>query len=141
MPIQQPCSKCGVSLAPSDVLFNSDARVVCEACVMKSEIVRDENNAARNLRRAGWSALAFGVVAFLGPISSLGWLSYVFAAGAVMTAAFAITGAGRRDDIAGKHLSRGQRLLIYTECTLGLALCALMIEGVPLHLVYKHLIR
>ena len=108
------CSSCGKALAPSDILYTEDAKVVCVECSTKREIVRDEKGAARNIRMASFTCLGaalFGLFFYAGAIISIA--SGVFAGQAIMSAG---------DERFTKHISPGEKTVIIACTVLGLAI-------------------
>jgi len=117
------CSSCGKALAPADILYTEDAKVVCVECSTKREIVRDEKGAARNIRMAAFTCLGaalFGFAAF-----SVGY-GLFFYAGAIISIASgifagqAIISAG--DDRFTKHISPAEKTVIVACTFIGLAI-------------------
>jgi hypothetical protein len=122
---EQACSRCGKSLAAADVLYAPDASVICGECSAKAEIVRDEGRAAGNLRKAAWSSLGSGVLAFFGPIAMVGVITYFFIAGAIVSAIFALTGVSSGNERFTKYLTSSQRTMIWVCCMTAFVLCAI----------------
>ena len=128
------CSSCGKALAAADVLYTEDAKIVCTACNVKQEIVRDEKGAARNIRMAAFTCLGaalFGFAAF-----SVGY-GLFFYAGAIISIASgifagqAILSAG--DERFTKHISPAEKIVIIAATVIGLAISSfetLVILGV-----------
>jgi hypothetical protein len=128
------CSTCGKALAPADILYTDDARVVCVTCSTKQEIVRDEKGAARNIRMASFTCLGaalFGFAAF-----SVGF-GLFFYAGAIISIASGIF-AGQAilssgDERFTKHIAPGEKTVIVFCTVLGLLISSfetLVILGV-----------
>ena len=119
------CTSCGKALAPADILYTEDAKIVCVDCSTKREIVRDEKGAARNIRMAALTCLGaalFGFAAF-----SVGY-GLFFYAGAIISiaagvfAGTAIMSAG--DERFTKHISPGEKTVIIACTVLGLGIAS-----------------
>ena len=97
------CTVCGKALAANDVLYTSEAAVICVECSGKAEIAGDEQNSAKNIKRAAFTCLA---AALLGFGSFMVMFSLGFWAGAIIS-----VGAGLF--AANSMLSNGERFLRY----------------------------
>ena len=119
------CTSCGKALAPADILYTEDAKIVCIACSTKREIVRDEKGAARNIRMASFTCLGaalFGFASF-----AVGYALF-FYAGAIISVASGIF-AGQAILSAGeerftKHISPGERVVIIACTVIGLGIAS-----------------
>lgn len=113
------CSKCGVALAPSDVLYASDASVVCAACADKADLVDTDKRAAANIKAAAYSSLtagAFGLV--FNPI----WVCTVIAA---TSGVFAMRSLLPGNERFSKHLGDGGKTVVWICAGGGIGLAGL----------------
>ena len=134
----EPCTVCGTPLAPTDVLYTAEAKVVCAACNDKADLLDTDKRAARNIVRAAWGSVGAGVAAMLGPLAMLGIITYMFVAIAWVSAGFAVQSLGRSadNDRFTKHLSSAQRSLVWVCSTIGFALGALAASGYAAKLAF-----
>ena len=119
----QACTSCGKALAPTDVLYTEDAKIVCVECSTKREIVGDEKRAARNIRMASFTCLGAALLGFASFAVGYGLFFY---AGAIISFASGIF-AGQAilsasDDRFTKHISPGEKTVIIACTVIGLAL-------------------
>jgi hypothetical protein len=133
------CSACGKSLAQSDVLYDTEARVVCADCAGKAEIRGDERRAARNIKIAGITSAIAGVVAFFALGTGVGlafWPAIVTTAASGVFAVNGMAGPGAARFVA--YLTPGERVTTWVSTGIGFALGAyelLAIGGkVPFHM-------
>ena len=128
------CSSCGKALAPADILYTEDAKIVCVACSTKREIVRDEKGAARNIRVASFTCLGAALFGFAAFAVGYGLFFYVGAIMSIASGIFAgqaLVSAG--DERFTKHISPGERVVIIVCTVLGLGISSfetLVILGV-----------
>lgn len=133
------CSVCGKEIRGAEILYTEDALPACAGCSAKREIVRDEGRAAGNLRKAGWSAVGAGVLAFFGPMAMIGVITYLFVAMALVSAIFAIQGLSSGNERFTKYLTAAQRTTTWICAITGIVLAALAVVGVP-GLIAVHLL-
>lgn len=119
------CSSCGKALAPADILYTEDAKIVCVECSTKREIVRDERGAARNIRMASFTCLGAALFGFASFAVGYGLFFYAGAIISVASGIFAgqaLMSAG--DDRFTKHISPGEKTVIIACTVLGLAIAS-----------------
>lgn len=133
------CSSCGKALAQSDVLYDTEARVVCADCAGKAEIRGDERRAARNIKIAAITSAIAGVVAFFALGTGVGlafWPAIITAAASGVFAVNGMAGSGAERFVA--YLTPGERITTWVCAGIGFALAAyelLAIGGkVPFHM-------
>jgi uncharacterized membrane protein HdeD (DUF308 family) len=126
----QACTGCGVAVAPANVLYTSDARVVCAKCYAQADIVETDRRHARVIRNAGLASLGGGVFTFFSPLSGL--LVVVIAAGvfAIATGIYALGQVSAGNDRFTRHLTSGDRTLVWVTAIAGMAIAALVVMGV-----------
>lgn len=117
------CSTCGQALAPADILYTEDARIVCVGCSTKNEITRDEKGAAKNIRIAAFTCLGaalFGFAAF-----SVGFALFFYAGAIIAIASGLFAGqaiVSSNDARFTKHIAPGEKTVIVLCTLLGLAI-------------------
>jgi hypothetical protein len=112
------CSGCNKALAPGDVLYTDQAKIICVECAGKAEISRDEASSARNIKRAALTCLVAAILGFGSLITmfSLGfWACAVISVGAGLFAANSMISNGER---FLRYLSPADKTMIWV-CTLG----------------------
>lgn len=119
------CSSCGKALAPADVLYTEDAKIVCALCSTKRAIVGDERGAARNIRMASFTCLGAALFSFASFSVGFGLFFYAGAAIAFASGIFAgqaLLNAG--DDRFTQHISPAEKTVIIACTVLGLAIAS-----------------
>jgi hypothetical protein len=125
------CAGCGRAMNPGAVLYDAEARPVCDACSQRADLLATDRRAADNIRKAGYGCLAAGAAALVAPVAHVG-----FQVACVLLAAssgvYALQSLARGNERFTRHLSP-QRRQIVGACTLaGLALAALSLMGANL---------
>jgi hypothetical protein len=130
------CSGCGVALAPSDVLYSSDAKPVCLACNSKTDLVDTDKRAAANIVRAGWVAVGAGILSCFGQIALMGILAYFIVATSVISAGYALNSLSPSNERFSKYLTAGQKTVVQVTAVAGIVFSMLTVGGIPLRLFY-----
>jgi hypothetical protein len=126
--ILKACVGCGRAMNPNAVLYDADARPICDACHAQADLLATDRRAADNIRKAGYACLAGGVVALFAPIAHLGFL-VVCVVVVATSAVFALQSLARGNERFTRHLTPVQRKLVWV-CTIGgLNLTALSVLG------------
>ncbi len=120
-----PCSGCGIEVSPSNVLYTTEAKVVCAKCYNLADIVETDKRAAGNIKRAAIGCAIAGVISFFAPLGG------IIAVGAAVLVAmtsgiFALQSMGPRNERFLKHLTGGDRTMIWICSIFGLAIAGLM---------------
>jgi hypothetical protein len=122
------CAGCGRAMNPNAVLYDADARAICEPCFQMVDLVATDRRAADNIRKAGYLCVAAGVGSLFAPIA-LGF----FAACLVVTLSsgiFALQSLARGNERFTRHLTPVQLRLVWV-CTIGgIGLALLSVMGV-----------
>jgi hypothetical protein len=63
------CSGCGTNVAAANVLYTTDARVVCAKCYANADIVETDKRHAHNIRNAAIGSAVGGIFSFFSPLS------------------------------------------------------------------------
>jgi hypothetical protein len=111
------CSGCAKALAPSDVLYTGEAKIVCADCSGKAEISRDEARSARNIKRAALTCLVAALLGFAALVTmfALGfWACAIISVSAGLFAANSMISNGER---FLRYLSAVDKTVIWV-CTL-----------------------
>jgi hypothetical protein len=120
--MQAQCSGCGVALAQADVLYTTDAQIVCTACSAKADLVETDKRAATTIRSTGFSSLGFAIASFVvNPFLLCTILSAI--------SAFYALGSfwNPNDQRYTKHISRGARFWVMTAAAVALLLDVLAV--------------
>ena len=125
MAATQICSGCGAPVAAANVLYTADARIVCAKCYAAADIVETDKRHANNIRNVAIGSSLCGILTFFAPLS--GVLLLVLAAGtaSVISGIYAINALAFGQERFTKHLTPGDRLLVWVCSILGIALGAL----------------
>jgi hypothetical protein len=109
----QPCSMCGTPVAPQNILYTQDARVVCARCYAQADIVETDKRAANNIRNAAIGCAIGGIFTFFSPLSGMVIIVLVAAALTIMSGVFAVMGVTSNQTRFTRHLTSGDRVLIW----------------------------
>jgi hypothetical protein len=122
------CTGCGRAMSPSSVLYDTEARPICDACFQKADLLATDRRAADNIRRAGYVCFAAGVGSLFAPIA-IGFL--VACVVIVLTSGvYTLQSLARGNERFTKHLSKLQQQVVWV-CTIGgIGLMALSLMGV-----------
>jgi hypothetical protein len=118
------CASCGRALAPTDVLYDAEARIQCGACASAAEISRDEQRSARNIKRAAFTCLGAGLFGFacFTVLFGLGfWAGAIISVAAGLYAGQSMLTNGER---FLKYLSPAEKTAIWVCTILGLGIAA-----------------
>jgi hypothetical protein len=131
------CDLCGRAMNPNAVLYDAEARAICEPCFQMSDLVATDRRAADNIRKAGYLCAATGVACLFAPFA-LGFLT-VCVIIALTSGIFAIQSLARGNERFTRHLTAAQQRVVW-GCTIGgLLLAALSVMGLNLtRLVYGY---
>jgi hypothetical protein len=122
------CAGCGRAMAPNAVLYDADARPVCDACYARADLLATDRRAADNIRKAGYGCLAAGAAALVAPIAHVGFLVACVIAAAT-SGVFALRSLARGNERFTRHLTPGQRRAVAVCAIAGLNLAALSALG------------
>jgi hypothetical protein len=120
------CNMCGVALAPADVLYTQDARIVCAKCYANLDIVETDKRAAHNIRNAAIACAVMGVISFFSPLS--GFMAVVIGCvvASFVSGIYAIQSLARGNERFTRHLTSGDRVLIWFCCIFGFLVAGIM---------------
>lgn len=124
--MQEICSGCGAMLAQSDVLYTSEARIVCAACFGKADIVETDKRAANNIRNAAVASLVAGLLSFFMPLVVGLVIEIMFLVIAFSSGLYALRSLMPGNERFTKHLTVGQRALIWICAGGGIGLASLV---------------
>jgi uncharacterized membrane protein len=120
------CSQCGVTLQPADVLYTADARVVCQKCYALGDIVETDKRAAHNIRNAAIACAVLGVLSFFSPLSGFMVVVIGCVVATFVSGIYAIQSLARGNERFTRHLTGGDRILIWFCCIFGFLIAGLM---------------
>src|SRR5262245_8499627 len=120
----ETCSSCGTALAPNQILYTPNAKVICAACNDKADLVDTDKRAASNIVKAAWGSLGAGAISLIAPLALMSIITYLFVAVAILSAGFAIKSMehGGDNDRFTKYLSGGQRIMVWVCSGIGVLL-------------------
>ena len=127
-PGTQPCGSCGTPVASANVLYTAEALAVCARCFANDDLLATDKRAARNIRSASIMALVAGVIAIFAPLGgsiAVGASCLV----AFSSAIFAVQSMTPRNLRFTKHLTGGDKTMIWIFSILGMALAAFTALG------------
>lgn len=116
------CSGCGVELAPQNVLYTTEALVVCAKCYAAADIVATDKRAANNIRNAAMGSLIGGVLAFFAPLSGMMIVVIAMVVFTIVSGIYAIQSLARGNERFTKHLSPATRVFIWIGSIVGIAI-------------------
>src|SRR5262245_3541214 len=134
----EPCSSCGVSLAPREVNYTADAKIMCASCFGKADLVDTDKRAAGNIIKAGWASVGAGAFSMIAPFMMMGVITYLFVAMAWLSAALAVksVASDAGNERFTKHLSQAQRVTVWVCSGLGFGLGAVAASGYAQRLAF-----
>jgi hypothetical protein len=121
------CSSCNASLGPSQILYSSDAKVICAACNAKVDLGDTDKRAARNIVRGATASLSLGVMSvvllfFLTPIAGA-LPAYGAIAASIFSGVISLRGMAAGNERFTKLLSGGESTWVYIGSILGFVFC------------------
>jgi hypothetical protein len=122
------CAGCGRAMNPTAVLYDAEARPVCDDCFRKADLLATDRRAADNIRKAGYGCLAAGVGALFAPIAHVGLLVACVLV-AASSGLFALQSLARGNERFTRHLTPRQRQLVWVCTIAGLNLAGLAALG------------
>jgi hypothetical protein len=122
----QACSSCGTAVAAENVLYTTDARIVCAKCYALADIVETDKRHAHAIRNAAIGAAIGGLLTFFSPMVQIGFV-VLFAAGLTLaTGIYAVQALAFAQERFLKHLTQGDRILIWCCSIFGIAIGGLV---------------
>lgn len=122
------CAGCGRAMAPNAVLYDADARPVCDACYQRADLLATDRRAADNIRKSSYGCLASGVAALFAPIAHIGFLVACVVV-ALSSGVFALQSLSRGNERFTRHLSPLQQRIVLGCTIAGMGLAALSALG------------
>lgn len=130
------CVGCGRAMAPNAVLYDREARPICDDCYHQADLLATDRRAADNIRKAGYVCLAGGVVGLIAPIAHFGF----FAACVIVvltSGVYALQSLARGNERFTKHLTPMQQQLAWVFTIGGISMVGLSLLGVNLSLLVR----
>jgi hypothetical protein len=122
------CTGCGRAMTPGTVLYDAEARPICDACFQKADLIATDRRAADNIRKAGYVCLAAGIASLFAPVAIGFQIACVVVT--LTSGVYALQSLARGNERFTKHLTPVQQRVVWV-CTIGgIALSALSIMGV-----------
>jgi hypothetical protein len=115
-------------MATRDVLYTTDAKMVCPACYAKADIVETDKRAGNNIKSAAWGALGASILSlFFNPF-------YFFTISSAISAFYALGSLSRKEDERfTKHIAKERGLVMAA------AIAALVINALALLIVQAYI--
>lgn len=118
---------------PNAVLYDAQARAVCNACFDRADLAATDGRAAGNIRKAGYLSLAGGLASMVAPIA-MGFL-VVCAVLTLTSGVYALQSLARGNERFTRLLTPVQRQVAWVCAIAGIALLALSLMGANLAVV------
>lgn len=120
------CNSCGTQIDPSNALYTADAKMVCARCYAAADIVETDKRAAANIRNAGIACAAGGIGAFFSPLSGFMLVVVAVIVATFVSGIYAINSMMTGQERFTRHLTSGDRVLIWFCSIFGIALAGFM---------------
>jgi len=115
-----------MELAPQNVLYTTEAKVVCAKCYAKEDILATDKRAANNIRNAAVGSALGGVMSFFSPLSGMMIVVIAMVVFTIISGIYAIQSLARGNERFTKHLSSGTRVMIWVGSIFGIAVAGFM---------------
>ncbi len=101
------CNFCGKQLAGAQVLYTSDARVACDQCYAKVDLVVTDMRVGHNIRNSAYYAIGAAGLSFIfNPI-------FLVTISSMISAIYALTSVNRRgDERFTQHIQRDKGAIL-----------------------------
>lgn len=120
------CSGCGIEVADANILYTGDARIVCAKCYAQEDIIATDKRAAHNIRNAAVAAAGGGIASFFSPLSGMMIVVIACVVATFVSGIYALQSLSRGNERFTKHLTSGDRMLIWVCCIFGFVLSGFM---------------
>jgi hypothetical protein len=124
------CAGCGRAMNPNAVLYDAEARAICDACFHQADLLATDRRAADNIRKAGYLSLAGGVASLIAPIA-MGFV-VVCVVLTLTSGVYAVQSLARGNERFTRYLTPLQRQLVWAGTIGGISLMTLSLMGVNL---------
>ncbi len=121
-----PCNGCGTMIDPANALYTADAKMVCAKCYAAADIVETDKRAAHNIRNAAIGCAAGGIFAFFSPLSGFMIVVIAVIVATMASGIYAINSLANGQERFIKHLTSGDRVLIWFCSIFGIAISGFM---------------
>jgi hypothetical protein len=116
-------------MSPNKVLYDAEARPVCDTCYQRADLLATDRRAADNIRKAGYGCLSSGVLALFAPIVN-GLLLGACVVVALTSGVFAVQSLARGNERFTRHITPMQQRIVWVCVIVGMKLAALALLGV-----------
>lgn len=123
---QVACNGCGRMIDPANALYTADARMVCAQCSAAADILETDKRAAHNIRNAGIACAVGGIGAFFSPLSGFMLVVVAVIVATFGSGIYAINSMANGQERFTRHLTSGDRVLIWFCSIFGMAVAGLM---------------
>jgi hypothetical protein len=117
-------------VAAANVLYTTDARVVCAKCYANADIVETDKRHAHNIRNAAIGSAAGGIFSFFSPLSGFMIVVIAVVVATMISGIYAIRSLTGDAERFTKHLTSGDRILIWFCSIFGIVISGLVAVAV-----------
>jgi hypothetical protein len=130
MAVAEACSGCGMPVAPENVLYTLDARIVCAKCYAVADIVETDKRHAHNIRNAAIGCAAGGLCSFFSPLSGFMIVVIAVVAATMISGIYALRSLMGAQERFARHITSGDRVLIWFCSLFGIIVSGLVAVSV-----------
>lgn len=120
------CNSCGTQIDPANALYTADAKMVCARCSAAADIIETDKRAAMNIRNAGIGCAAGGIFSFFSPLSGFMIVVVAIIVATFVSGIYAINSMANGQERFTRHLTSGDRVLIWFCSIFGMAVAGFM---------------
>ncbi|MEO8701711.1 MAG: hypothetical protein ABI867_16815 [Kofleriaceae bacterium] len=126
MATAEACSGCGQPVAPENVLYTTDARIVCAKCYAIADIVETDKRHAHNIRNAAIASAVGGLFAFFSPLSGFMIVVVAVVTATMISGIYALRSLVGAQPRFAVHITPGDRVLIWFCSLFGIIVSGLV---------------
>ena len=120
------CNGCGTPIDPANALYTTDAKMVCAKCYAAADILETDKRAAHNIRNAAIGCAAGGIFSFFSPLSGFMIVVVGIVVATFVSGIYAIQSLATGQERFTRHLTSGDRVLIWFCSIFGIAVAGFM---------------
>jgi len=121
-----PCAGCATPIDPASALYTADAKMVCARCYAANDILETDKRAAHNIRNAAIGCAVGGLFSFFSPLSGLMIVVVAVIVATISSGIYAINSLANGQERFTRHLTQGDRVLIWFCSIFGMAVAGFM---------------
>jgi hypothetical protein len=126
MALAEACSGCGQPVAPENVLYTADARIVCAKCYAIADIVETDKRHAHNIRSAAIASAVGGIFAFFSPLAGFLIVVVAVVTASMISGIYALRSLVSAQPRFAVHITSGDRVLIWFCSLFGIIISGLI---------------